>query len=284
MDNIEYSNKKNCELIQEQLKLGGTEKLHVITDFDRTLTHALTPSGEFVPSLISILRDEDYLVEGYSEKAKALYRHYYPIEVDSEVPLKDKRKQMKEWSLKHAQLLIDSKLNKKDILASIKSNRIRFRQSVKESLSLLNKLDIPVVVFSASGLGEFAIRETLKYHGLLFSNIIIVSNRYIWNEEGYAVEYVKPRIYIFNKNHSSIEHVADYDLVKDRKNVVLIGDSLADVEMIGDFDYNVLLKIGFLNTGVDQKLIEYKRAYDLVISNDSEFDFVYNFLKEVLQA
>jgi 5'-nucleotidase len=50
--------------------------------------------------------------------------------------------------------------------------------------------------------------------------------------------------------------------------VILLGDDLHDVEMIEGFDYNNLIKIGFLNERWDELLPVYQQNYDLIIPGD----------------
>ena len=66
---------------KEAIRRGGPEKLHVLADFDRTLTYALV-DGQRRDSLMAILRDEKYLTPDYPAKAHALRDQYYPIEID----------------------------------------------------------------------------------------------------------------------------------------------------------------------------------------------------------
>jgi len=72
-------------------KKQGVDKLHVLADFDQTLTKSFI-NGKHVPSIISILRDNNYLTPDYPDKAKALYAKYHPIEIDPNVSLEEKRK------------------------------------------------------------------------------------------------------------------------------------------------------------------------------------------------
>jgi ATP-dependent Clp protease adapter protein ClpS len=52
--------------------------------------------------------------------------------------------------------------------------------------------------------------------------------------------------------------------------------------MIKGFDFENLIKIGFLNEKVKENLEEYKKVYDVLITNDSSMEFVNELLKEIL--
>src|SRR3989344_7124306 len=102
-------NQEGLEGLKKSIKEAGSRDLHILADFDRTMTKAFV-NGESTPSLISILRDGNYLTPDYAERAQALYRKYHPIEIDPDIPLLDKKKTMEEWWLTHFDLLIESKL------------------------------------------------------------------------------------------------------------------------------------------------------------------------------
>lgn len=280
MENVIISNPEKFEQIKKQILDRGFKNLHVISDFDRTLTHAFINGGDPVPSLISVLRDEDYLVEGYSDKAKALFKYYHAIEIDSSIAMNDKKKAMEEWWTKHSDLLIESGLNKRDLVKVAKSDRIKFREKILETIILLNEQSVPFVILSASGLGDESVIETLRHHNLYLQNVSVISNKYIWDNCGNAIDYVRPHIHAFNKNEISVRGSHIYELIENRKNIILLGDNLSDIGMVEGFAYENLLKVGFLNSNVEEKLDEYKRNYDVVITNDSSMEFVYSLLKE----
>jgi len=95
-DNVIISNPDELERKKQAIKQDGTGRLHILSDFDRTLTKAFV-NGKNVPSLISVLRDNDYITEEYSKKAKALAERYRPIEDDISIPIEEKKKAMMEW-------------------------------------------------------------------------------------------------------------------------------------------------------------------------------------------
>jgi 5'-nucleotidase len=62
---------------------------------------------------------------------------------------------------------------------------------------------------------------------------------------------------------------------------MLLGDGLGDIKMIEGFDYDNLIKIGFLNENVEENLEQYKRSYDVLILNDSSIGYVNGLLREI---
>ena len=130
--NIIIANPEDFERKKEAIRRGGPEKLHVLADFDRTLTYSKV-NGERRDSLMAILRDEKYLTPDYPAKAHALRDQYYPIEIDFSIPLTERKKFMDEWWTKHFELLRESKLNKKDIENAIASAKIKLRDGIIDS-------------------------------------------------------------------------------------------------------------------------------------------------------
>jgi len=85
-----------------------------------------------------------------------------------------------------------------------------------------------------------------------------------------------------NKKEIFVKDFPAFSDVKERKNVILLGDGVDDIDMIEGFDYDNLIKIGFLNENVEENLPEFKKNFDAIILNDEEMDFVNKILKEII--
>lgn len=283
LENVVIPNPPRLEKLKKEFQKGGGRKLHILSDFERTLTYVFV-NGERVPSLISVLRSsEEYLGNDYTQKAQALFEKYHPIEIDPKIPSEKKKEAMEEWWAIHSDLLIKTGLNKEHLEKVVRSGKIRLREGIKDFLDLLQSYEIPLVIMSASGLGGDAISAFLKKEGKLFSNIYIISNSFLWDKNGNAIGIKKPIIHSLNKDETIVRDFPSiYEKVKDRKNVLLLGDNLEDIGMIAGFSYDYLIKIGFLNEAVDENLEEYKMIYDILILNDSPMEHVNTLLKEIL--
>lgn len=282
MENVLITNKKRFEGLKEEFKKDGAGKLHILADFDKTLTKEFV-EGKKIASLISVLRDNDYLTPDYPEKAKALFAKYYPIEKDLSISLEERKKVMKQWWTEHFQLLIESNLNIKDIEKAVEHQDVELRKGTNQFLNVLKENNIPLVILSSSGLGEECIELYLKKRNLLFDNIHIISNSFKWNDQGKAVGMNTPIIHTLSKNETMVKDFPKiFEKVKERKNVILLGDSISDVEMITGFNYDNLIKIGFLNEEIEKDLESYKENYDVLILNDSSVEFLNQLLNEFL--
>ncbi len=277
MENILTTNPKKFEELKRKFKESGIEKIFILADFDRTLVKAFV-NGKKVASLISVLRDENYLTPDYPDKAKALFEKYHAVEMDLDISLEEKSQLMKEWWTKHFELLIASGLNKKDLEKAVESNNLVLRDGIPKFLNTLKDNNIPLVILSSSGLGQEAISLYLEKKDLLSDNIHVISNSFEWDKEGKAVLVKEPIIHMLNKK------IGDYsiEVIKDKTNVLLLGDSLSDIEMIQGFDYENIIKIGFLNEDIDNNLERYKEAYDIVITKDSSAEYINTLLSEII--
>ncbi len=135
MNSIHYKDKQKFEKVLEVIRKEWFEKIHILADFDRTLTK-LFVNWEKKTSVISVLRREWYLSEEYRKKAYELFDYYNPIEIDPNVSMDEKNAKMTEWWNKHLQLMVDSKIQKSDIKSVSNSWLIHLRQT-----------DLEVIVF-----------------------------------------------------------------------------------------------------------------------------------------
>jgi HAD superfamily hydrolase (TIGR01544 family) len=278
--NIIIANPEGFERKKEAIRQGGVKKLHVLSDFDRTLTYAKV-DGQRRDSLMAILRDEKYLTPDYPQKAHALRDKYYPIEIDFSVPLPERKKFMREWWTKHFELLVESRLNRKDIENVIASAKIKLRDGVIDFADYLKEKKIPFVIISATGLGEESVALFLKKERRSLKNIHIVSNRLEWDSVGYLKKIKEPIIHALNKDETAIQKFPVFEKIKNRKNILLLGDSPGDTGMSDGFYADNVLKVGFLNEKVEENLDHYKKFFDVVLLNDPPFDYAVGLLKEI---
>ena len=147
MENVIIQDSEKLKKIKEAFAKEGSKSLHIISDFDRTLTYS-SINGQRRSSLMAVLRSGDYLTSDYAKKSQALFDKYHPIEIDPNVTLVEKKKAMQEWWQTHFDLLIESKLNKNDLRKIVASREIKFRGGALEFFNSLHSNKIPLIVFT----------------------------------------------------------------------------------------------------------------------------------------
>lgn len=278
---MNMSDSYKVQTILDAFRRDGASSLHVLSDFDRTLTYGAV-GGIKTPSLISLLRDGCHLSHDYPSRALELFSKYHPIEIDPEMPLDKKKPLMEAWWYEHFSLMIECGLKKQDIYDVIQKSHLKLRNYVDVSLQILKKHDIPCIIISAGAIWE-AIPLFLSWQGLDFPNISYICNHFEWDDRGYAKSIREPIIHVFNKDETSIREMpAVHNRIATRKNIILIGDSLGDIGMSSGSDYKNLLKIGFLNPGDEQLKSKFIEKFDVVIEWDGDFSFVKECLENIL--
>jgi cytosolic 5'-nucleotidase 3 len=285
MENIYIKNKKELEDKILILKQDGIKNIHIISDFDRTMTKAFFNSNKNqstnkkVNTSFSKIRDGGYLSPEYKKRAYELFDIYYPIEQDPKISLAVKMKKMDEWWNKHLQLMIDSGLNKKILHEVANNGELLPREGLFKLMDLLKKNKVPLLILSA-GLGD-VIKEYLNSVNKLSENVHLISNFYEFNEQNKVIGYKTKPIHSFNKNEIEVKGHKYYHEIKERKNVLLLGDSISDVNMADGLKHNCVIKIGFLNDNIYQNIEEYSNAYDVLILNDGNMDYIINLINKI---
>ncbi|CAM9411549.1 unnamed protein product [Laminaria digitata] len=148
----------------------------------------------------------------------------------------------------------------RDILsAAVAKSALEFRHGHGELFGWLENERVPLLLFSA-GIAD-VLEEALKQRSEkpVPSNCHIISNRMAFDEEGMLTGFEGECLHVFNK-HASSPVVAPYfqtEEMRRRGNVVLLGDSLGDLNMANGVGSGEVLTVGFLNDKVEERLDTY---------------------------
>jgi len=275
-------NKKELEKKKKEIIKEGNKEIHILSDFDRTITYGLDKTGKRTGTVISQLRsDPKYLGETYQKKAEELFAIYHPIEIDLNISREEKLQKMQEWWEKHFKLIIEAGFTKGLIKKVIDEKPIRFRKGTRDFLDYLDKRDIPILFLSAAP-GDMLL-EYLEKDNLLLSNIDVLSNLYEWNNNGRALRIKEPIITSVNKGEISLEKSRHYQELKKRRNIILLGDELEDSFMAKGVNYKTIIKIAFLNEKVEENLQKFKEEYDIILTGDQDFSYVNKLIKQIVK-
>lgn len=110
----------------------------------------------------------------------------------------------------------------------------------------------------------------------------IVSNFTQYDSNGKLLAFSDKLIHSFNKNEHEIHDTPYYQSILNRTNVILLGDTLGDIGMIGGMkNLQNILTIGYLNQSTPEKLEVYKQTFDIVICDDQTYDLPNLILKSI---
>lgn len=263
-----------------KILLDGRDNLHLISDFDMTITKYWY-QGKKSPSSHDILSNSSKVSEKYHKRCNELKNKFYPIEIAPNMTEAEKLPYMIEWWRNANQAIIDEKIHKDTIKDMARETQVVYRPGIKDVIHTCKSKHIPLLVFSAGV--QNVIKETLIQGGLYFDNMNVVSNKMLFNPEtGICDRFADPLIHIFNKDNFGLEGTNYENLIKNRKNVIICGDSLGDLKMADGVEHETSLSIGFLNINKEKMLETYKKNFDIVISDDGSFDLLNEFLNLLL--
>lgn len=261
---------KSVEKIVNEFTLGGVGRLQVVSDFDYTITKQRSEDGSQVLSSFGILNACKSLPKTFVEESTNLYHKYRPIEIDPHIPVEEKINYMVEWWKKTGDLLVGFPLAQEEIDKIAYDCKDKLRDNTKELFSSLNRMNVPVLVFSA-GLGNSVV-SVLKHSRVMYPNVKVISN-FLQYKDGMVNGFQEPMIHSFNKNETVLEGSEYYDLVHSRDHIIVMGDSIGDAEMAnGVPNSSHIIKIGFLFDHVEQNLTKYMDAFDIVLVDDQTMD------------
>jgi len=267
---------------RKKLVEGGVKKLQVLCDFDRTITKNFVSPGKVTASTYGVLESSDLLGSDFRTKTAALYTKYHPIELDPHIAQEEKVKMMMEWWNEAHDNLLKERLSKgkiPDIVRASAGTTI-IREGALQLFDTLGRQSIPALIFSA-GLGDIIVEILHQNNVALSDNLHVISNFLEFNDEDIASSFKGDVIHVFNKNEQAIKGTPYFGVIKDRDNVILVGDSLGDLGMSHGIQHDVVLNIGFLNDGIEKWLERYQKAFDVVILNEGKMDFVNELIQEI---
>jgi len=219
-------NKKRSLEKMEKFWKEGREKIHIITDFDLTLTPRDSRPGQD-SSTWGIL--ENYLPEAAIEKIKKLYEKYRPLEVQGEMTVAD----AVDWYEGALEIYKRSGIKWADIVHDVEE-KMSIRPYVKDFFNACEEKEIPTIIISAG------VKDVIEIWCRKFGIIpaVLLSTDLLFNSEGRIRGWEKDSlIHIFNKKEKGHKEISG--VRQSRPNIILIGDTLYDAAM-ADGDDNVL--------------------------------------------
>ena len=237
----------------------------VVSDFDRTITSSISTNSWCV------LDENESVCEEYKQEMEALQDHYHEIEIDPNIPDDIKHKEMQDWWNKHLDLFIKYKFTE-DLFHKTSSDKsvMELRKGFKRFLNFLKERNVPLVIISA-GLTN-VIKAFLIEHEIDLDNIYIISNE-IYFENGVAKGIAHEIIHSMNKSEVSLPKELQEEL-KTRRNVLLFGDNLKDINMVDKENHDDVLEVSFINEENKKYTEDFFEIYDIILDEDEDFNTV----------
>ncbi|GAO50213.1 UMPH-1-domain-containing protein [Saitoella complicata NRRL Y-17804] len=275
----------------ERILADGGENLHIISDFDMTLTKYWIKdrkTGEKRRGVSShgVMKYMPGMTLELLEKEDALVEKYYPIEMSPHLTVAQKIPHMEAWWNSAHDILASINLSRSDLTSTLKNYPFQFREGAKELLHAAHERGVEVSVFSA-GVGDVIV-EGMKPLGVPITQdlsakgegvVKVVANRMKWTgdePEDKCVGFHDPLIHSFNKGEHTLSSPSEPTepnvptSTSHRPNVLLLGDSLGDIHMKDGYPHKNSLSVGFLNVDEDMWLDRYLEVFDVVISGEDE--------------
>jgi 5'-nucleotidase len=224
------------------------------------------------------------------------------MENDPNISIPEKVKIMEEWATNSRKILRDSGLNRSVIVRAVSKalseRAAELREKVDRFYNLVEENKVPMLIFSAgvSDILEEVLKVSLSVENTISAKpktTYVVSNRCIFednaDESSPLVGFSMPIIHVFNKKSATFAESPFFKETDEasRDNVILLGDSVGDLLMVEGMSHNPdhLLRIGFLNVNVEERLKQYTDLYDIVIArNESSFVVPAAILTAICQA
>jgi len=233
----------------------GRDKLHLLLDFDRTLTKSKNELGENVTTW-EILRV--HLPQEAQKEYQQFYKKYRRLETENKMAVSDAII----WWERILNLFQENELKWLDIAKDVEE-RIPIRPCAKELFEICEKKNIPTIIISAG------IKDIIELWCQRFeiSPTIILFTNLTFSSEGYMNGWDKDSlIHVLNKKEKGHKEVEKIKLK--RPNTILVGDSLDDASMIEGGE-NVL-RIAVYEPRKDDKIKkvkEFTERFNLVIKD-----------------
>lgn len=257
------------EILQSMVK-AGSNTVQVISDFDMTLTR-FAYNGKRCPTCHNILDNSELISSDCKKQLKGLLDYYYPIEIDTSRPVEEKIPLMVDWWTKAHDILVAQNIRKDKLAMMVRESEAMLRDGYQLFFDHLNEHSIPLLIFSA-GIGDI-LEEIILQARVFHPNVKVFSNYMDFDESGVLRAFKGELIHIYNKREGALLNTGHFQELRTRPNVLLLGDSLGDLNMAdGVQDMENILKIGFLNDKVEERIQSYLDSYDVVLVEDETME------------
>jgi len=245
-----HTHKPTSQSKRRSIINGGLENLHVVLDFDHTLTAYLCPSGsgERCHECHDVLQHGPYQPKERRETFRA------GIEKVWSDQLAGRLGDLSEWWIRFHNEIVAHRITRDEIRDAVVASNAVLRPGAAQLLDWLRRHDVKTTIVSAGV--STVIEEVLGREGIdLHRNVRIVANVPIFDAEGVVLGFEEPLI--FSRNKSEVLRGMGFDSEEDdnrrRHNIVLAGNSVGDASCLDGMDHKHSLSFGFLHEEVREE-------------------------------
>lgn len=243
------------------------DNFYIVIDFDQTIT-SKTSANSWSAVIDSIYINKEHRLEN-----QRLYEIYKPIETNDTLDIKYRIDKMDEWYSLILNQFYKYEYNRDIIEKAVKESKLKLRDGAKNFFENTYKNNIPVIIVSA-GI-QNTIEECLKLNNIYYSNIKIVSNKIDFKNKSNSTY-----VHALSKNKQTWKKDI-IDNITTKKYAILIGDVIADTNMLPDNIKNDKITIAFLDNNIEESLELYNKYFDIVLIDNTSFKEIETLLKIV---
>lgn len=241
--------------------------IHLILDFDHTIT---TPDSASTHTILYSARKLDF-----NRKSDEIYDKYRAIELDPSIPIKQKTKYMREWTLANNASIVEANFTKEEFMDLSVKAKVNIRSGTDQLCNFCKERQIPLLILSA-GIGNIVLDLLTKFQ---LHSSCVVSNMAQFDTQGNIAGFHDICVDAFSKGETDLSCTEYAPLVKMRRHAIIIGDGLGDVSMGDSLEHDLVFKVGFCNSV--EKLDSYLNAYDLVLSRNDGFEAILEIIQDI---
>uniref|UniRef100_A0A7S0CAN0 5'-nucleotidase n=1 Tax=Proboscia inermis TaxID=420281 RepID=A0A7S0CAN0_9STRA len=275
---------------RRKIALEGFKDLHVVLDFDHTLTSSFTVGGERCHECHDIIHNIGVACanagDDYDDEWATFREEIDRMWSDAEAGLHSGG--LREWWERFNEIMVRHNFSRENLILAVDSANTIMRPGACELLDLLKRNNVRTTIVSA-GIHD-VIEECFKRRfGVdLHENVRIVANVPVWDKD--ILQGWKGPL-IFSRNKAEVLNALGYcskdDFMKLPKNIILAGNSVGDVDCLHGITHECNLTFGFLNKEATDDssalaLSKFQENYDLVeCGKDADFGYLMQFLSMI---
>jgi len=242
---LRKTNEKRRSIVRDGIKC-----LHVVLDFDHTITAYVSPTGQKCLECHDVIQHGTYQPIERQDLFRSMIDEVWSDQHNG------KLRHISEWWIRFHDAIISQRLTKAEFQKATALSGILLRPGAVKLFAWLRKNQVKTTIVSA-GIST-VIEEVLKQNEIeIHEQAEIIANVPVWEENGSIVSFKEPLIHARNKEQvlKTLGFSGINDEVGAPYNVVLAGNSIGDVLCLLGICHKHSLSLGFLHEKVKEDCV-----------------------------